>query len=171
MSLRLIRKSPISLPQLARVISPLRPLYPQPPRPLQPRRYLMMAVESVYTDKCYKPFAHYSQAIKTGGLVWLSGQIPADVNGKLITGSVADKTHAIVQNTEAILKEAGSSLGEVVKVVVYVRDAGIMPEFNAVYNPAFPQKPARSMVEVSNLPAGVDIQVDFIAVAGPVEKL
>lgn len=48
----------------------------------------------------------------------MSGQIPADVNGKLITGSVADKTHAIIQNTEAILKEAGSSLGEVVKVVV-----------------------------------------------------
>ncbi|KAL6404671.1 protein MMF1, mitochondrial [Ilyonectria robusta] len=141
-------------------------------------------------------FAHYvrkpqpeTTAIKAGGLVWLSGQIPADVNGKLITGSVADKTHAIIQNTEAILKEAGSSIEQVVKVVVrtpgllvfmpwslnvtqvYVRDAGIMPDFNAVYNPAFPQKPARSMVEVSNLPAGVDIQVDFIAVAGPVEKL
>ncbi|BCR86519.1 RidA family protein [Aspergillus chevalieri] len=105
-----------------------------------------------------------SQAIKAAGHVWLSGQIPADSQGNLITGSMADKTQAIIRNTEAILEEAGSSPDRVVKVVVYAKDASIMPEFSKVYNPAFPHKPARSMAEVSELPAGVDIQVDFIAV-------
>ncbi|PYI12701.1 YjgF-like protein, partial [Aspergillus sclerotiicarbonarius CBS 121057] len=105
-----------------------------------------------------------SQAIKANGTVWLSGQIPANAEGKLLSGSVTEKTEAIIQNTEAILKEAGSGLDRVVKVVVYVKDAGIMPEFASVYDPAFPHKPARSMVEVSKLPVGVDIQVDFIAV-------
>lgn len=59
-----------------------------------------------------------SQAIKAAGHVWLSGQIPADAQGNLITGSVAEKTQAIIRNTEAILNEAGSSLDRVVKVVV-----------------------------------------------------
>ncbi|KNG90036.1 hypothetical protein ANOM_001568 [Aspergillus nomiae NRRL 13137] len=140
-------------------------------------------VTSVQTNRAYAPFAHYvccpeeapealrqqyyemqSQAIKAGGQVWLSGQIPADAHGNLIKGSTVEKTKAIIQNTEAILKEAGSGLDRVVKVVVYVRDASIMPDFASVYDPAFPHRPARSMVEVSKLPAGVDIQVDFIAV-------
>ncbi|OJJ36609.1 hypothetical protein ASPWEDRAFT_108748, partial [Aspergillus wentii DTO 134E9] len=105
-----------------------------------------------------------SQAIRSPGHVWLSGQIPADANGKLIKGSITDQTQTIIQNTDNLLQEAGSSLENVVKVVVYVKDASIMPEFSTIYDAAFPQKPARSMVEVSNLPAGVDIQVDFIAV-------
>ncbi|OGM39384.1 hypothetical protein ABOM_011805 [Aspergillus bombycis] len=105
-----------------------------------------------------------SQAIKAAGQVWLSGQIPADAQGNLVKGSTVEKTKVIIQNTKAILQEAGSGLDRVVKVVVYVRDASIMPDFASVYDPAFPHRPARSMVEVSKLPAGVDIQVDFIAV-------
>ncbi|OKO89995.1 Protein MMF1, mitochondrial [Penicillium subrubescens] len=135
----------------------------------------------------YAPFAHYvcfdsiilhihfevltiltiilqSQAIKAGGQVYLSGQIPADIGGNLIKGSTVEKTEAIIKNTEAILNEAGSGLDRVVKVVVYVKDARIMGDFASVYDPKFPHRPARSMVEVSSLPAGVDIQVDFIAV-------
>ncbi|KAH8424416.1 RidA family protein [Aspergillus melleus] len=77
---------------------------------------------------------------------------------------MTEHVQAIIRNTEAILLEAGSSLENVVKVVVYMKDAKAMPEFAAVYDPALPHKPARSMVEVSHLPAGVDIQVDFIAV-------
>lgn len=127
-----------------------------------------------------------SQAIKASGQVYLSGQIPADIEGNLIKGSTAEKTETIIKNTEAILNEAGSGLDRVVKVVVsvecckysptlhlqlilfslqvYVKDAGIIPDFASVYDPKFPHRPARSMVEVSSLPAGVDIQVDFIAV-------
>ncbi|RAK78952.1 RidA family protein [Aspergillus fijiensis CBS 313.89] len=131
--------------------------------PLQATRE-KTTVSSIYTDKCYAPFAHYSQAIKAGNHIWLSGQIPADAQGNLIKGSVTEKTQAIIQNTEAILQEAGSGLDRVAKVVVYVTDASIMPEFAEVYDPAFPHRPARSMVEVSKLPAGVDIQVDFFAV-------
>ncbi|KAJ5195864.1 hypothetical protein N7449_006343 [Penicillium cf. viridicatum] len=121
-------------------------------------------VTSVQTNEAYAPFAHYSQATKAAGQVWLSGQIPADTQGKLIKGTITEQTQAIIKNTEAILKASGTGLDRVVKVVVYVKDANVMPEFASVYDPAFPHRPARSMVEVSKLPAGVDIQVDFIAV-------
>ncbi|CAI7633627.1 unnamed protein product [Penicillium glandicola] len=121
-------------------------------------------VTSVQTNEAYEPFAHYSQAIKAAGQVWLSGQIPADAQGKLIKGTMTEQTQAIIKNTEAILKASGTGLDRVVKVVVYVKDSNVMPEFASVYDPAFPHRPARSMVEVSKLPAGVDIQVDFIAV-------
>lgn len=124
-----------------------------------------------------------SQAIRAAGQVWLSGQIPADAQGNLIKGTMTEQTKAIIKNTEAILKASGTGLDKVVKVVVsvethnfqysfdeliswqvYVKDVNVMPEFASVYDPAFPHRPARSMVEVSKLPAGVDIQVDFIAV-------
>ncbi|CAG8934339.1 unnamed protein product [Penicillium salamii] len=121
-------------------------------------------VTSIQTNEAYAPFAHYSQAIKAAGQVWLSGQIPADAQGNLIKGSMTEQTQAIIKNTEAILKASGTGLDRVVKVVVYVKDATVMPEFASVYDPAFPHRPARSMVEVSKLPAGVDIQVDVIAV-------
>ncbi|KAE8309182.1 hypothetical protein BDV41DRAFT_567571 [Aspergillus transmontanensis] len=86
---------------------------------------------------------------QAGGQVWLSGQIPVDAQGNLIKGSTA------------IFKQAGSGLDLIVKVVV---NACVMSDFASVYNPAFPHRPARSMVEVCKLPAGVDIQVGFIAV-------
>ncbi|OJJ99072.1 hypothetical protein ASPACDRAFT_43731 [Aspergillus aculeatus ATCC 16872] len=98
-----------------------------------------------------------SQDIRAGNHVWLSGQIPADPQGNLIKGSVTEKTQPLIQKTEAILQEAGSGLDWVGKVVVYVTDASIIPEFPKVYDPAFPHRPARSMVEVPKLPAGVDI--------------
>ncbi|KAJ5295754.1 hypothetical protein N7508_010575 [Penicillium antarcticum] len=114
-------------------------------------------VTSVQTNEAYAP-------IKAAGQVWLSGQIPADAEGNLIKGSITEQTEIIIKNTEAILKASGTGLERVVKVVVYVRNADIMPEFASVYDVAFPHRPARSMVEVSKLPAGVDIQADFIAV-------
>lgn len=61
-----------------------------------------------------------SQAVKANGLVWLSGQIPADLQGNLVQGSVTNKTRTIIENTKVILEEAGSSLAKVVKVVVSI---------------------------------------------------
>ncbi|GIC93021.1 RidA family protein [Aspergillus udagawae] len=146
-------------------------------RPVVPRRTIPVSqirlpsstmaksnVSSVHTNMAYAPFAHYSQAIKAGAQVYLSGQIAADVEGNLIKGSTVEKAEVIIKNTEAILNEAGSGLDRVVKVVIYVKDLSIMPDFASVYDPKFPHRLARSMVEVTSLPAGVDIQVDFIAV-------
>ncbi|KAB8279512.1 Endoribonuclease L-PSP/chorismate mutase-like protein [Aspergillus minisclerotigenes] len=157
-------------PRAIRSISSLNHLFYSIPSPALGNRSMSTTaltftpVTSVQTDRAYAPFAHYSQAIKAGGQVWLSGQIPAGAQGNLSKGSTVQKTKAIIQNTEAILKEAGSGLDRVVKVVVYVKDASIITDFASMYDPAFPHRPARFMVEVSKLPAGVDIQVDFIAV-------
>ncbi|GFF59942.1 LOW QUALITY PROTEIN: protein MMF1, mitochondrial [Aspergillus udagawae] len=143
-------------------------------RPVVPRRTIRVSqirlpsstmakstVSSVHTNMTYAPILQ-SQAIKAGGQVYLSGQIPADVEGNLIKRSTRKRT--IIKNTEAILNEAGSELDRVVKVVINVKDLSIMPDFASVYDPKFPHRPARSMVEVTRLPAGVDIQVDFTAV-------
>ncbi|KAJ5952861.1 uncharacterized protein N7479_011274 [Penicillium vulpinum] len=151
-----LRRTLILSNHLARSYARIQYMSSRVPRPTM--------VTSMQTNEAYAPFAHYSQAIKAAGQVWLSGQIPADAQGNLIKGTMTEQTQAIIKNTEAILNASGSGLDRVVKVVVYVKDASVMPEFASVYDPAFPHRPARSMVEVSRLPAGVDIQVDFIAV-------
>ncbi|KAJ2993724.1 hypothetical protein NUW58_g76 [Xylaria curta] len=120
-------------------------------------------VSNVYTDKCYTPSGPYSQAVKANGFVFLTGQIAIDENAVLIKGTVTEKATRIMQNTANILEAAGSSLDKIVKVVVYALDCDIMSEFNAVYAPLVPHKPARSMVQVSRMPLDVDIEVDFIA--------
>ncbi|KAJ5770187.1 uncharacterized protein N7511_002238 [Penicillium nucicola] len=143
--------------RVARVlVSPLPRLTPPTARGFSSKGPKTL-VTSVQTNEAYAP-------IKAAGQVWLSGQIPADAEGNLIQGSITEQTETIIKNTEAILKASGTGLERVVKVVVYVRDADIMPDFASVYDAAFPHRPARSMVEVSKLPAGVDIQVDFTAV-------
>ncbi|OQD90602.1 hypothetical protein PENANT_c001G04504 [Penicillium antarcticum] len=82
-------------------------------------------VTSVQTNEAYAPFAHYSQAIKAAGQVWLSGQIPADAEGNLIKGSITEQTEIIIKNTEAILKASGTGLERVVKVVLFVGEGNV----------------------------------------------
>ncbi|KAJ5873872.1 uncharacterized protein N7529_002302 [Penicillium soppii] len=77
---------------------------------------------------------------------------------------MTEQTKTTIKNTHATLKASGTGLDRVVKAVVDVKDTKSMPEFASVYVPAFPHRPARSMVEVSKLPAGVDNQLDFITV-------
>jgi 2-iminobutanoate/2-iminopropanoate deaminase len=122
-----------------------------------------------------------SQATKANGTIYLAGQIAAGNSGNLLEGSIAEKAHQILRNSEAILKEAGSGLDRVAKVTVswiftiadnlkimiyqvYVTSMGLLPEFNAVYNTYFPHKPARTSMAVTGLPLGVEIEVDIVAV-------
>jgi enamine deaminase RidA (YjgF/YER057c/UK114 family) len=83
------------------------------------------AVTRTYNNLCYKikltkcpAIGPYTQAIKANGMVFLSGQIPADSQAKLIEGTIAEKTHKMCQNAKAVLEEAGSSLDKAVKVTV-----------------------------------------------------
>lgn len=109
----------------------------------------------------------YSQAVRAGNLVFVSGQIPLDPNtGKLIADlSIAAQTRRVLQNVEGILTAAGLSASHVVKVTVYLNDMTTFQEMNAVYAEFFPETPpARAAVEVAALPLGVGIEVDCIAV-------
>jgi 2-iminobutanoate/2-iminopropanoate deaminase len=109
----------------------------------------------------------YSQAIRAGNLVFVSGQIALDPNtGKLIEDlSIEAQTRRVLQNVEGILSAAGLSASHVVKVTVYLSDMTTFQDMNAVYAEFFPEtQPARAAVEVAALPLGVGIEVDCIAV-------
>jgi len=126
-----------------------------------------MRKELIHTDSAPKAIGPYSQAIKTGGLVYCSGQIPLDPSTMtLVEGSVADQTRRVLSNLEAVLKAAGSSLGQVVKTTVFLRDMSDFAEMNAAYGEFFTeQPPARATVQVARLPKDVAVEIDCIALA------
>jgi 2-iminobutanoate/2-iminopropanoate deaminase len=112
-----------------------------------------------------EPLSVYSQAIRSGSLLFLAGQIPIDpATGELVSGSVALETERIIQNLSAVLSAAGASLQNLVKTTVYLTNMGDFAEFNAAYGHHFPTAPpARTTVAVAALPRGVRIEIDAIA--------
>jgi len=107
----------------------------------------------------------YSQAIRSGNLVFLSGQIPLDPQtGNIVEGDAAVQTARVLQNLSAILEAAGSSLGQVLKTTVYLRDRADFAMMNEVYARFFDDvPPARATVEVARLPRNVSVEIDLIA--------
>ena len=98
-----------------------------------------------------------------GGLIFVSGQIPALPNGDLIKGTMTDRTRQCIKNVEAILTAAGSSLRKALKVTVFLTDMKDFAEVNAEYEKWFPTKPARCCIAVHQLPKGVDVEIDCTA--------
>jgi len=120
----------------------------------------------IFTPRAPKPIGPYSQAVKAGNLLFISGQIPIDPRtGELVKGDFKDKVRRVLENIKEILREAGADLSDVVKVTVYLRDIRKFNEFNEVYSSYFTKEPpARVVVEVSNLPKGADLEVEAIAI-------
>ncbi|MGC8589943.1 Rid family detoxifying hydrolase, partial [Athalassotoga sp.] len=119
-----------------------------------------------------KAIGPYSQAVVAGNFVFVSGQLPIDpANGNLIDGEIDQKTVRIFENIKSILETAGSNLESVVKVTVFVKDIGNFNHVNAVYERYFGNsKPARSFVEVSNLPRNADIEIELISTLSQVNS-
>ena len=107
----------------------------------------------------------YSQAIRSGNLVFVSGQIPLDpATGKVVDGGIDLQTERVLKNLAAVLGEAGSSLDKVLKTTVYLRDLADFGGMNEVYAKFFGETPpARATVEVARLPRDVSIEIDLIA--------
>ena len=110
-------------------------------------------------------FGPYNQAVKTPHAIYVSGQLPALPTGELPSDiSVGEKTRLCLKNLEAILKESGSELSKVVKVVVFLTDMKNFAEVNAEYESWFTKhKPARSCVAVHQLPKGVEVEIECVA--------
>ena len=111
----------------------------------------------------------YSQGIRAGNLVFVSGQIALDAGtGALIDDmSVHAQSHKALGNLQGVLSGAGASLSDVVKVTIYLDDMGNFKEVNAIYGEYFQHSPpARATVEVAALPLGVAIEIDCIALVG-----
>jgi len=125
-----------------------------------------MSKKIVFTEKAPKPIGPYSQAILIGNMMFLSGQIPIDPEtNRIIGGSIKEQTRRVLENIKTVLESEDFSLDDVVKVTVFLKDLSIFGEFNEVYGEYFSSNPpARTTVEVSNLPKGVLIEIDAIAI-------
>lgn len=128
-----------------------------------------MAKEIIRTDNAPAPLggAPYNQAVKTGGLVFLAGQIPVDAaTGQLVEGGIVEQTHKCFDNVAAILEAAGSDLSKVVRAQVYMIDLAEFGEMNGVYAERMAEPfPARSTFQVANLPAGARVEIEVVAEA------
>ncbi len=127
-----------------------------------------MARKSVVrTDRAPAPFrgAPYSQAIRLGDLVFVSGQLPLDpATGRMVGGTIQEQTEQVFANLRAILEEAGSSLDRLVKTTVFLTTLADFPGMNEVYRRHVGETPpARSTVPVGAFPDGALIEIDAVA--------
>ena len=124
--------------------------------------------EAVRTERAPAAVGPYSQAVKAGGSVWVSGQIPLDpATGALVAGDVEAQARQVLKNIGAILEAAGSGFDRVVKATVYLTSLDDFDVVNRVYAEFMPSPPpARVTVEVSRLPRGARVEIDAVALSG-----
>jgi 2-iminobutanoate/2-iminopropanoate deaminase len=129
----------------------------------------MAEKDVVRTERAPAPFqgAPYSQAIRSGGFVFVSGQLSLRPGESAISGdSIQEQTEQVFANLRAILEEAGTSLERVVKTTVFLTDLGDFAGMNEVYALHVGERPpARSTIEVSALPSGARVEIEAIALA------
>jgi 2-iminobutanoate/2-iminopropanoate deaminase len=119
----------------------------------------------ISTDLAPKAIGPYSQAVVVNGMAFLSGQIPLDpATNQLIEGDVVAQTVRVLENMKIVLEACGSSLAQVVKTTVFVKDLGEFAKINETYSTYFPENPpARSTVEAARLPRDVRVEIECIA--------
>lgn len=125
-----------------------------------------MAYEVIHTDNAPAAIGPYSQAIKAGNLLFVSGQVPfVPATGEIVEGDVKAQTAQSLKNVQAILAEAGLDFSHVVKSTVFIKDMNEFAQVNEVYAEYFgDNKPARACVEVARLPKDVKVEIELIAV-------
>jgi 2-iminobutanoate/2-iminopropanoate deaminase len=123
--------------------------------------------EIIKTDSAPHAIGPYSQAIRTNGLVFVSGQIPTDpATGQFVAGGIEEQTEQVLKNLAAVLEAAGSSLDRVVKTTVFLADMQEFTAMNAVYGKFFAENPpARATVEAARLPRDARVEIEAIALA------
>ena len=123
-----------------------------------------MSRHAIATDKAPAAIGPYSQAVRSGKTVFLSGQIPLDpATGQLVEGDIAAQTRRVFDNLQAVCQAAGGSLDDVMRIGIYLTDLGDFAAVNAVMADYFSAPfPARSTIEVAGLPRGAQVEVDAI---------
>lgn len=122
-------------------------------------------MEVVATENAPQALGPYSQAIKAGGFVWCSGQIPIDPAVNAVTATtIEDQTRQAITNLRHVLETAGAGLDKVVKTTVFISDMNDFAALNTVYAEMFgATKPARSCVQVARLPKDVKVEIEAVA--------
>lgn len=122
-------------------------------------------MQKINTTKAPAAIGPYSQAMVLNGILYTSGQIPLDpTSGAVVEGGIKEQTIQVMKNLEAVLEEANSSFEKVLKTTCFLSDMANFIAFNEVYAEYFTGKPARSCVAVRELPKGVLVEVEVIAV-------
>ncbi|OXS54705.1 deaminase [Cohnella sp. CIP 111063] len=123
-----------------------------------------MTLKIVSTSEAPAAIGPYAQAVRTGNLLYTSGQIPLTPAGELVVGTIQEQTHQVLTNLKAVLAAEGADLRNVIKTTVFLKDMNQFAEFNEVYASYFgTHTPARSTVEVARLPKDVLVEIELIA--------
>lgn len=122
--------------------------------------------EIIFSKEAPAPIGPYSQALKAGNTLYVSGQIALDAaTGGLINENITEETHAVMKNLEAVLRAAGYGFGDVVKCSIFIKNMDEFAAINEAYGQYFKvNPPARETVEVSRLPKNVNVEISCIAV-------
>ncbi len=125
-------------------------------------------MDAVSTDKAPKAIGPYSQAVKVGSWLFLSGQIPLDpATGNVVAGGISEQTDRVLKNIEAVLGAKGLNFKHVVKTTIFLTDLSTFTTVNEIYGRYFKEPyPARSTVQVAKLPKEVMVEIEVIANMG-----
>ncbi len=126
---------------------------------------MVTGIKAIATDKAPAAIGPYSQAVRAGEMLFVSGQIPLDpANGEMVAGDIQAQTKRVLNNIKEILIASGSSLEQVIKTEVYLTDINDFAAMNETYGEFFDQnKPARQAMEVAALPRNAAIEISCIA--------
>lgn len=126
-------------------------------------------MEIVNSTQAPKAVGPYSQAMRTGNLIFFSGQIPLHPeSGEVVSGGFAEQCHRVLLNLQAVLAAASCDFKHVVKVNIFLKDLKNFTELNGIYTTYFgDHKPARSTIEVSRLPRDVEVEMEFVVEITP----
>lgn len=121
--------------------------------------------QAIRTEAAPAAIGPYSQAIRSGDLLFLSGQIALDpASGELVNQSLSEETHRVMKNLKAVLEAGGANFDTVLKTTIFLTDMAYFNEVNSIYATYFShQAPARATVQVAGLPKGVRVEIDAIA--------
>ncbi len=125
-----------------------------------------MSKQIIKTDKAPSPIGPYNQAVKAGGMIYLSGQVAfVPATGELELSSLQAETHQVMKNLAAVLDEAKITFAHVVKTTIFLSDMSLFAQVNEIYGSYFTgDYPARETVAVKGLPRGVNVEISMIAV-------
>jgi 2-iminobutanoate/2-iminopropanoate deaminase len=123
--------------------------------------------QTIKTDRAPQAIGPYSQAVKTNGFVYVSGQVAFDpATGQFVPGGIVEQTEQVLRNLTAVLDAAGSGLDRVIKTTVFLADMEDFAAMNGVYAKFFPNDPpARTTIQAARLPRDARVEMDVIAVA------
>ncbi|ASM35209.1 endoribonuclease L-PSP [Campylobacter sputorum subsp. bubulus] len=122
-------------------------------------------MKKISTKNAPEAIGPYSQAVISNGFIFGSGQIPLTKDGELLSDDVVNQTHQVMKNISCVLQEAGSSLDNIVKTTIFLKNISDFAKVNEIYASYFKGeiKPARSTVGIANLPKDVLVEIEYIA--------